>query len=42
METGRVVQEVRGMFVKVLLDPVSGKLFVQKFGEITKNIIVIR
>jgi hypothetical protein len=42
METGRAVQEEHGVFVKVLTDPVRGKLFVQKFGEITKNIIVIR
>jgi hypothetical protein len=39
MAMGRVAQKVRGTFVKVLTDPVSGKIFVQKFGEITKIVI---
>jgi hypothetical protein len=33
---GRAALKVRGTFVKVLTGLVSGKAFVQKFGEITK------
>jgi len=36
MEIGRAAHEVWGMVVKVFTVPVSGIMFEQKFGEITK------
>jgi len=41
METGRAAHEVRGTFVKVLTDPVSGKMFVQKFRKSPKYLYYV-